>query len=348
MEGLDSPGAGAIPATPGLFRVPPESDFEQPPQVRHLTDAFRITGGSFNGESEYEGQIFCTRFEGVVACHPHAKFSRTFDDFGTEGYTLNAFHNRVIYHALMPLCAGSALKTVSRYPDDGVAAFRALRRSVLRSNLPSRLPFLQRKAMDIVIPTHSSPEPKLNEFVDTQTAISRVIDLPAALSIASLKNLLPVDYAGVVQAFPPDGNLDSLVMAVIYHYDMFLSDQNIQLRPTGAGPVLGSETGLAATVAAIQSDVAGLSVAGGNYNQRGGRGGNGGRLNGESSHSDGCFCCGSTEHCVRDCKHREVAKAAARAAAAKEDAKDSATAAAVNHDGPNLDSVSAATQPPGP
>ena len=56
--------------------------------MRHLTDAFRITGGSFNGESEYEGQIFCTRFEGVVSCHPHAKFSRTFDDFGTEGYTL--------------------------------------------------------------------------------------------------------------------------------------------------------------------------------------------------------------------------------------------------------------------
>ena len=75
--------------------------------------------------------------------------------------------------------------------------------------------------MDLVIPTRSSPEFKLHEFVDSQVAISRIIDLPAALTIASLKNILPIDYAGVVQAFPPDGSLDSLVMDVIYHYDMF-------------------------------------------------------------------------------------------------------------------------------
>lgn len=192
-------------------------------KVKDLTVPFRnFSAFTFKGQTRYrDGKLFLDRFRGNVKTHPNVNVRTILDENRTEA--IPDTWNQTVYQALLLLTGDDAVDTVLNYPDDGVAAYKALYRMVFRLTAVNAAPDLKRAIAEWEFPTDRHPAASINAFRTKQRELVTV--LPAytdmEMQLADFKLAVPERYSVLLHT----GNStdpDSLGIEIVNYYESFL------------------------------------------------------------------------------------------------------------------------------
>lgn len=287
-----------------------------------------------------KGKLFLTRFALIIKntkihslkafLSSSSRIPREFPPVDDEAEPVDSIkivdqHNSAIFTALVLLTDGTAVKTVQRYEDDedGIAAYRALHRSVYKDNVQTHLSTLKKKLSNFSLSETADPTKPLDVYTETQRAIARVTAYDEYNQLADLLNLLPERYASLRERSYND--VDHFVSTVVNYWDCFVKGKNSRpAKASAAGITDGSGGGrnrLRGGRGGGRSGIAGRGGGGGrssgHHNGQNHSNQNGsGNATSTTGASGACFLCGSATHQVRKCPHRGAAIHAAQTAAA--------------------------------
>ncbi|EEH50941.1 uncharacterized protein MICPUCDRAFT_54914 [Micromonas pusilla CCMP1545] len=152
-----TPGSTAVART--RTRPPPAADKKF--ETKDILSSFKNDDKfSFDGPSRHQdGDLFLARFEGALRTSCVDRVRAIFEprNSADDVFSVPENINAIIFHALLTLTDGLAVRIVLRYTDartggDGLAALTALRRLITRAADKSLLPSLRKHVYSIPVP----------------------------------------------------------------------------------------------------------------------------------------------------------------------------------------------------
>ena len=307
------PGAGTEEEADSSDEEVVNDDTPRYVPVKYLTDHFRNKQPySFTGADKYkQGKLFIARFEGEVRCSGVLYFKDAL-----LGGPVFATHNDTIYQALLQLTSEAAVEIVLRYDGDGVAAYRALRRAIFKTQTATQtLGALKSTIANYRVPGDRDPSSSLSTLQSLQREKAALVNYDTSEQLADIILALPVEYALPAQAVTPDTDPDTLIANVLVHFENYLrhASKKRSALPGVAAIDDGGKTNNRSGGGGRGKG--GRHGRGGGSSSRGGTGGRGGGNADRPPPTTGCLLCGGS-HWLKSCPQLPRAKAAVGSVAA--------------------------------